>query len=644
MDDEPDEIPRLPHRVDEPDAMLLSIADAVDAFLFAGELTEDGWYLTIFHSAGIEKLLGGPVDADDANRTYEGCVHPEDYPAYEALYERREEGVPAEATYRLRGLDGKVRWVRERSVPRHMEGRFLLFGVIVDVTDEIEGREEIERARTERLAAVARYERAVDLASDVMFTCDRDGRVTFANAAVRTLLGHDPSAITGRPFAGLCHPEDAELVDAYLASEFGRRVASPLAIRFVASDERILHLSWAGTYDSQDDVMFMVGRDVTDEVEARAEIERRSRTDSLTDLFNRRHLVDALTAELERALREPRRPGLLLVDLDHFKVVNDSYGHPAGDAVLKDVARRLKRAVRRYDVVARWGGEEFCILLAGVTSERALRRTAQAVCRAIGETPIEVADDRLVRVTASVGAVLAREGMWSVEALVDSADRALYSAKRQGRNRAVLASELTVEDLAVDREPESIRMAEALVLSASAREGMPEEHVREVSELASSIAAELGLAEEAIMRCRLAGWLHDLGKMALPDSVLGNPGELSEEEWVLMREHSEIGERIARRIPGLAQAAPAIRHHHERWDGDGYPDGLAGEEIPIEARIVAVADAYSAMTHDRVHKRAMPSDAALAELRRGAGSRHDQACVEALDAVLTGRPARIRVG
>ncbi len=459
MDDEPDEIPRLPHRVDEPDAMLLSIADAVDAFLFAGELTEDGWYLTIFHSAGIEKLLGGPVDADDANRTYEGCVHPEDYPAYEALYERREEGVPAEATYRLRGLDGKVRWVRERSVPRHMEGRFLLFGVIVDVTDEIAGREEIERARTERLAAVARYERAVDLASDVMFTCDRDGRVTFANAAVRTLLGHDPSAITGRPFAGLCHPEDAELVDAYLASEFGRRVASPLAIRFVASDERILHLSWAGTYDSQDDVMFMVGRDVTDEVEARAEIERRSRTDSLTDLFNRRHLVDALTAELERALREPRRPGLLLVDLDHFKVVNDSYGHPAGDAVLKDVARRLKRAVRRYDVVARWGGEEFCILLAGVTSERALRRTAQAVCRAIGETPIEVADDRLVRVTASVGAVLAREGMWSVEALVDSADRALYSAKRQGRNRAVLASELTVEDLAVDREPESIRMA-----------------------------------------------------------------------------------------------------------------------------------------------------------------------------------------
>ena len=177
-----------------------------------------------------------------------------------------------------------------------------------------------------------------------------------------------------------------------------------------------------------------------------------------------------------------------------------------------------------------------------------------------------------------------------------------------------------------------------------AREGMPEEHVREVSELASSIAAELGLAEEAIMRCRLAGWLHDIGKMALPDSVLGNPGELSEEEWVLMREHSEIGERIARRIPGLAQAAPAIRHHHERWDGDGYPDALAGEAIPIEARIVAVADAYSAMTHDRVHKRAMPSDDALAELRRGAGSRHDQACVEALDAVLTGRPARIRVG
>jgi diguanylate cyclase (GGDEF)-like protein/PAS domain S-box-containing protein len=632
----PEPPPSMPAGVDEPHAMLGSIADAVDAFLFAGEVTPGGWYVTTFHGPGIEKLLGGSIDYEDANRRYDLAVHPEDYPAYEALYdfETRTEGVPAEATYRLRGLDGRTRWVRERSVPRRIDGRLLLFGVVVDVTGELTALDEIERARSERLAAVDRYERAVALASDVMLTCDREGLVTFVNPAVEPLLGHAPDGLSGRALAGLCHPDDAELVETYLAEEFGKQVASQVVVRFVARDGRLLHISWAATYDAKDDVMFMVGRDVSDEVEARAEIERRSRTDALTDLFNRRHLVDALTAELERARREPRRPGLLLVDLDHFKLVNDSYGHPAGDAVLKEVASRLRRAVRRYDVVARWGGEEFCVLLAGVTSERALRRTAQAVCRAIGETPVEVGEQRLVKVTASVGAVLAREGMWSVEALVDSADRALYAAKRQGRDRAVLASELTVEDIVVDREPESVRLAQALVLSASAREGMPEAHVREVSDLASAIATELGLPAETVMRCRLGGWLHDLGKMALPDSVLRKPGKLDEDEWALVREHSEVGERIVRRIPGLAQAAPAIRHHHERWDGTGYPDGLAGEDIPVEARIVAVADAFSAMTHDRVHQERRPAVEALADLHREAGSRHDPRCVQALASVL----------
>jgi HD-GYP domain-containing protein (c-di-GMP phosphodiesterase class II) len=160
-----------------------------------------------------------------------------------------------------------------------------------------------------------------------------------------------------------------------------------------------------------------------------------------------------------------------------------------------------------------------------------------------------------------------------------------------------------------------------------------------VATLAGLIATELGLTADAVMRCRLGGWLHDLGKVAIPDRVLVKPGLLDEEEWEVMRTHSEIGERIVNRIAGLAQAAPIVRHHHERMDGTGYPDGLQGDEIPIEARIVAVADAYSALTTDRAYRYARSSEDAIAVLQATSGAHHDPRCVEALVAVLAERAA-----
>ncbi len=631
-------MPAMPDPVDEPDQMLTTIADAVDAFLYAGEMDiESGWYLPIFHGPGMNRLLGADVSYEDANRLYDTCVYPEDYPAYEALYdmERREEGVAHEVTYRVRGVDGKTRWLRERSIPRHVDGRWLLLGVVFDVTDEVERREEVERERTERLAAVARFERVVSLSNDLIVAVDAAGAVRFANPATRLLLGCDPDRLLGHTWDVFCHTDDAAGAREALGQEFGARAAGPRVVRAVSRGGRILHLSWTGAFDPEEDLMFYVGRDVTTEAEARAVVEERSRTDPLTGLSNRRHVVEVLTGELERARREPGRPGVLMVDLDHFKPVNDLYGHAAGDAVLTELAVRLRRSVRRYDVVGRWGGEEFCVVVSGITDEQALKSVADGIRHAVADAPVAIGDGRLIHLTASVGGVLAVEGIWSVEALVDAADRGLYAAKRHGRNCVVLATELTLDDFAAE-EPEALRLAEALALSASAREGMPETHLREVAELARQIAAQLGLTEDAVMRCRLGGWLHDLGKVGVPDRVLTKPGPLDEEEWRLMRAHAEIGEGIVRRIAGLAQAAPVVRHHHEHWDGSGYPDGLAGEEIPLEARIVSVADAYSALTHDRVYRASRTAAEALEELRAWAGSHHDPLCVEALAAVLDG--------
>jgi len=317
-------------------------------------------------------------------------------------------------------------------------------------------------------------------------------------------------------------------------------------------------------------------------------------------------------------------------------VVNDTYGHQVGDVVLSEIAARLRGAVRTYDTVARWGGEEFIVLAPSLEHERSLWRICQALRESVSQMPIAVGQRRL-DVTLSVGGVLV-DPSGSHELIIDQADRALYAAKRQGRDRTRLFSELTANDLAAE-EPEAIRLAQALSLSAGVREGVPEEHAEEVAELAGGIASGLGLPEDIVLRCRLGGWLHDIGKVAIPDRILTKPGELDEHEWRIMKTHAEIGEQLVRRIDAVSVAALAVRHHHERIDGSGYPDGLAGDAIPVEGRIVAVADAFSAITADRPYRRARTALEALTELHAGAGRDHDQRAVEALARVVAARSA-----
>ena len=266
-------------------------------------------------------------------------------------------------------------------------------------------------------------------------------------------------------------------------------------------------------------------------------------------------------------------------------------------------------------------------------------RICEGLRQSVGQLPITVGARRM-DVTVSVGAVLADPAA-SHELIVDQADRALYAAKRLGRDRARLFSELTAHDLAAE-EPEAIRLAQALSLSAGVREGVPEQHAEAVAEFAGAIAGALGLPDDVVLRCRLGGWLHDIGKVAIPDRILAKPGELDEHEWRIMRTHAEIGEQLVRRVDGVSSAALAVRHHHERVDGSGYPDGLAGDAIPIEARVVAVADAYSAITADRPYRSARSSSDALAELRAGAGKHHDARAVEALARALAAGTAHHR--
>lgn len=374
-------------------------------------------------------------------------------------------------------------------------------------------------------------------------------------------------------------------------------------------------------------------RELAREQEAREEAERRSRIDALTGLYNRRHVVETLEHELARAARQDGAVGVLMLDIDHFKRVNDVYGHAVGDAVLVEVARRLSVELRSWDVVARVGGEEFCVVTPGLGDEAAVLALAERMRGAVAERAVLARGDVAIPVTVSVGAALLHSGEGSAELAFDRADRALYAAKRRGRNRSCAFSELDAGDARAE-QPACLQLAEALAAASHLREGMPPDHSRAVAELAAAVARRLGLDEGEVLRAQLGGWLHDVGKLGVSDEILVKAGPLTEAEWATVRTHPAAGEALVRSFPELALAARAVRNHHERWDGNGYPDRLAGETIPLEARIVGAAEAYHAILSDRPHRVARAPEDAVAELRRCAGSQFDAAVVEALVAVV----------
>ena len=370
----------------------------------------------------------------------------------------------------------------------------------------------------------------------------------------------------------------------------------------------------------------------------RVEAERMSRIDAMTGLFNRRHAMETVEHELARSGRQDSAVGILMFDVDYFKRVNDANGHAGGDAVLIEVARRLRAGVREWDIVARVGGEEFCVIAPGLDTEQAVAALGDRLRQAIAERTIATTNGVALPVTISVGAVLMRGGDGSAEHAIDCADRALYAAKRRGRNRICSFSQLDHDDLRAE-QPESLHLAEALAVAGDLREGGTATHSKEVAGLSAAVAEHLGLGLDDVLRVRVGGWLHDVGKIAVPDGILTKPGKLSEDEWELIRTHPIVGDELLRNFPELSLACAAVRHHHERYDGAGYPDRLAGEQIPLDARIVGTVDAYCAMTTDRPYQQPCSPTEAITELRRCAGTHFDPTVVDALIAVLTRLPA-----
>jgi diguanylate cyclase (GGDEF)-like protein/putative nucleotidyltransferase with HDIG domain len=364
-------------------------------------------------------------------------------------------------------------------------------------------------------------------------------------------------------------------------------------------------------------------------------------TDTLTGLKNRLALDQELHAEVERALRDETPLSLVIGDLDYFKSVNDRLGHSAGDEALVRAAQVLLRYRRAGDSIARTGGEEFTILLPGATGHDAYlvsERMRAAVEREFADDPAAL--------TFSFGIATYPDHGRTDDAVLEAADQALYAAKALGRNRCVIFNPeiAAIFAPAAGRGADEVQLATLLSLAEALdlRDTGTADHSRTVGRHCAAIAAELGLPPERVKRVEIAGVLHDIGKIGLPDAILQKPGPLGRAEVAEIRTHPEIGAQILSGR-GLEDLRAWVLAHHERPDGRGYPQGLSDADIPLEAKILAVADAYEAMVADRVYSAGVDERAARSELLRCAGEQFDSRVVAAFLSVLAADDARSSV-
>jgi len=366
-----------------------------------------------------------------------------------------------------------------------------------------------------------------------------------------------------------------------------------------------------------------------------------NRTDPLTGLLNRRAFEELLALELDRATRTGRPLSVIVGDIDNFRAINEGHGHGAGDAALQAVALNALKWKRRIDVAARIGGEEFGLLLPE-TDERGAFIVAERLRRATQRTFVDVP----IGVNFSFGIATAPSHAGDGVGLLRAADHAIAAAKDLGGDRSVIYSEevaRTLTELSGQALGE-LKLATVIALAEAldVRDTGTGQHSHTVGRYAELMARALELDEERVERVRIAGLLHDIGKIGISDSLLSKPGPLDAEEWKEMYTHPEIGARLLAQ-PELDDVRGWILAHHERPDGLGYPYGLSGEAIPLEARIIAVADAYEAMTADRAYRPALGEAAARAELQGGAGTQFDGRVVGAfLTALDAGRARRLR--
>lgn len=493
---------------------------------------------------------------------------------------------------------GEVKLVDVYSSAILQNGSTMLFSIIFDVTDREKYKEELfrekELLRTTLLSI-----------GDGVVTTDYEGKIVVMNKFAQEISGWHEEEATGKPFQQFFK---------MVSEETGAGVEDPVAkvlqmdkivglanhtALITKTGEKVPIADSAAPIKNDKGETFgvvMVFRDVSKEKKQQEKILYLSYRDHLTGLYNRRFMEEQIEL-LDIAENLPL--AVVMGDVNGLKLINDVFSHQAGDNLLQKVAEVLKGNCRTEDIIARWGGDEFLILLPRTTEEQ-----VEKIIQRIKSNCTDLSDGNM-QISVSLGGAVKTEKEESFQRVLKTAEEWMYHQKllegKSYRNTII----------------------NTLLSTLFEKSNETEEHAERLKEYCIKIGGKLNLAAKELDELTLLAMLHDIGKVGIKESILQKPGFLTLQEWDEMKKHPEIGYRIAQNAPELASVAEYILSHHERWDGKGYPRGIEGEEIPLLCRILAVADAYDAMTNDRSYRKAMTKEEALTELRLNAGTQFD---------------------
>lgn len=480
-------------------------------------------------------------------------------------------------------------------------------GEIVAVYDDVT---EIKQAQEELFAEKEKLKVTLYSIGDGVITTNRDGRIEIINQVTEEITGWTQEEAAGRDltevfdiYSEITGEPCLNPVDEVLRTGNIVGLANHTVLKTKNGEERSIADSAAPIKNQAGDILgvVLVFRDVTEAHARENRIKFLSYRDALTGLYNRAFFEE----ELKRLDTEHYYPlTLIMADLDGLKLINDVFGHQRGDQALVKVAQLIKESCRDTDTASRWGGDEFVVLLPSTTED-----VGQRICDRIKEgcSHLTVADTRL-SISLGCASKTHKHQKWSD--VLKRAEDTMYKGKLLG-----------------ERSYRSTILA-SIKNTLFAKSYETEEHGDRLGIFCREIGQAMGLSSVQIDELEVLAMLHDIGKIGIDDRILQKPGKLTEAEWDVMRTHPEIGFRIAHTVPELINIADYILAHHERWDGKGYPRGLAGEEIPLQARILSVVDAYDAMTQDRPYRKALSEAEAVEELAKNAGTQFDPAIVE----------------
>jgi len=622
---------------------------------------EEGWPVE-FVSENVkqfgytsEELISGEVSWVDV-------THPSDVERLQGEVDKHIKEGTAEFTqrYRLKTKFGEIRWVEDRTKTiMDSDGKIThLQGIVLDVTE----RKEAETALVE---SEEKFRGLAEQSPNMIFI-NSNGKIVYANSITESIMGYEREEICSQEFnfLDLIYPDhkseilakfdkhiegdDIPSYETVLMTKDGRKIDAVISTKLIdyMGKKSILGVITDVTPLKRVEAeLAAVNKDL---VETNKKLEQLALRDTHTGLYNHRYLSEIIESEFYRAKRYVHPLAVIMMDIDYFRSINDVYGHIFGDLVLKQFADHIKTKVRGYDIVVRFGGEEFVIVCPG-TDKVAAYTLATRMLESVNLYNFGN-KKHTVKIKLSLGIACYPENR-AVKGidLVNLADSILASSKEDGGNRAYTFSDTQrkgkkkkdiqeadvgelknkLKNLTTRSNQSVIESIFALARTIEAKDHYTGEHVESTAHYATEIARALKMPIEEVERVRQAGMLHDLGKIGISEKILSKKSKLSDKEYEVIKKHPEIAADILRPIKFLHDIIPYIYHHHERWDGSGYPSGLSQDEIPLGARIISIADVYQALISDRPYrKKAFTIDEVIKILKEGSGTQFDPKIVK----------------